>query len=105
MDAFFQVCFTGVNSVSGILAETTDNETFDPQSALFVRCDLTNEMEFQGLFSLPVCKLDAILNAVPGWEIRQALFTDNSYHLATDTHKTYREQATPQHTHKGSAVA
>ena len=59
--AFFQVCFTGVNSVSGKMAETTFNETFDPQSALFVRCDVTNEMEFQGLFSPPVYKFDALL--------------------------------------------
>ena len=61
IDAFFQVCFTGVNSVSGKMAETTFNEKFGPQSALFVRCDVTNEMEFQGLFSLPVCKFDALL--------------------------------------------
>ena len=61
IDALFQVCFTGVNSVSGKMAETNFNETFGAQSALFVRCDVTNEMEFQGLFSLPVCKVDALL--------------------------------------------
>ena len=43
-----QVCFNGVNEANGKCVEKTFNETYGPNSALFVKCDVSKEAEFEG---------------------------------------------------------